>query len=431
MTRKFFIAIIILPITCFAQVRLSLTDAVNTALKNSLDIQIARSNTEVAKINNNIGIAGGLPTITGTASDQESVVNINQKLNTGTEITRDGATSNNLNASVAGTMLLYNGYRVVATKKRLEEIQSLTQQQLNAQIQQTIATVATKYYDIVRQENYLKTLQQSIDLSAQQLKVVETRQQVGLANNADLFQSQIDLNTRMQDYESQKIIIEQAKIDLLNLINLKSDSAIIISDTIIVTNNIQLSEVLAAIEKNPDVVAADQQIKINQLIEKETAAQRYPSLRANSGINYGRTKSTAGQLLLNQSYGPYVGLSLSIPIYSGGTVKRQQQTAAINTKIASFQKQSTILAYTTNATKTFKSYISNIGLVASQQKTYQLSAQLVLLALQRFQLSQATIIEIREAQKSFEDAGYRLVNLSYAAKIAEIELKRITNQLGF
>ena len=45
--------------------------------------------------------------------------------------------------------------------------------------------------------------------------------------------------------------------------------------------------------------------------------------------------------------------------------------------------------------------------------------------LQKFQLSQATILELNAAQKSFEDAAYRLTNLSYAAKIAEVELKII------
>ncbi len=56
---------------------------------------------------------------------------------------------------------------------------------------------------------------------------------------------------------------------------------------------------------------------------------------------------------------------------------------------------------------------------------------LVNLSLQRYDLSVATILELRAAQQSFEDAGYRFVNFSYAAKIADIELKRISGQLGF
>jgi hypothetical protein len=35
---------------------------------------------------------------------------------------------------------------------------------LNAQIQNTIAAVMVKYYDVVRQQGYIKTLQQSIEL---------------------------------------------------------------------------------------------------------------------------------------------------------------------------------------------------------------------------------------------------------------------------
>ena len=36
-------------------------------------------------INNNIGVAGGLPVVTATVSDNEQVINVNQKLNTGTD----------------------------------------------------------------------------------------------------------------------------------------------------------------------------------------------------------------------------------------------------------------------------------------------------------------------------------------------------------
>lgn len=410
--------------------QLTLQDAINISLKNNFDIRIAKNNAEINTINNHLGVAGGLPSVTATATDQESVVNINQKLNTGTEISRSGAASNALNANVTGTMLLYNGYRVVATKKRLEELQKQGEHLLNAQIQNTIASVMLKYYDVVRQQSYMKTLQQSIDLSTKQLELIQTKKEVGLANNADLFQSQIDLNTRLQDMQTQELIVAQAKTDLINLLNIKEDSAFIIKDSIIIDKNIQLVDVMGSINQNPLLLSLDQQVKINELLEKEVASLRKPALRANTGLNFGRTQSAAGQLLLNQSYGPFIGLSLSVPIYSGGAIKRQQQVAGINTSNAKLQKESAVLNYKTATIKTYQSYTNSINQLKTQQNTYQLSQQLVDLSLQRFQLAAATIIEVREAQKSFEDAGFRLVNLSYAAKIAEIELNRVSNKLG-
>ncbi len=411
--------------------QLTLQDAVNLSLKNNFDIQIAKNVAEINKINNDIGVAGGLPTVTATANDQESIVNINQKLNTGTEISRKGAASNALNANVTGSMLLFNGYRLVATKNRLAELQKQSEQLLNAQIQNTIASVMLRYYDVVRQQSYMKTLQQSIDLSKKQLELIQTKKDVGLANNADLFQSQIDLNTRLQDMQTQQLIVAQTKADLLNLLNVKPDSAININDTIIIDATIQLADITNSIAANPQILSLENQIKINELIEKETAALRKPSLRANTGLNFGRNQSSGGQLLLNQSYGPFIGLNLSVPIYSGGAVRKQQQTASINTRNAKLQKESTVFDFQTSTIKTYQSYTNSIEQLKTQQNTYQLSQQLVDLSLQRFQLAAATILEVREAQKSFEDAGFRLVNLSYTAKIAEIELKRVSNNLGF
>ena len=52
------------------------------------------------------------------------------------------------------------------------------------------------------------------------------------------------------------------------------------------------------------------------------------------------------------------------------------------------------------------------------------------MVMQRFKVNQATILDVKAAQASYETTGYQLVNLAYSAKIAEIELKRLCYQLG-
>lgn len=177
---------------------LRLPDAVNIALKKSLDIQLANNRVEANTINNNYGIAGGLPIVTGTLNDNEQVSSINQKLNTGTTIQRDAAATNNLTTNITGSILLYNGGRVVATKKRLQELELQSKQQLNAQVQNIMEDVMSGYYDVVRQQSYMKTIGRSIEAARQKLEIVKTRQSVGLANNADLFQANWTL---MQPYK--------------------------------------------------------------------------------------------------------------------------------------------------------------------------------------------------------------------------------------
>lgn len=429
MKRIFFLWITGLALQPVAAQNLQLQDAVNIALKNSLEIGIANNRVEIASNNNHIGVAGGLPVVTGALSDNEQITSINQKLNTGTSISRNNAAANALNANISGSILLYNGGRVTATKKRLAELQAQSKEVLNAQVQNVIADVMTAYYDVVRQQNYIKTINRSIEASSDQLRLIKIRQLAGLANNADLFQAQIDVNNLEQSKLAQELIVQQSKSELMRLLNLKPDSNIVIQDTIIIDRKIELQTVLAGLEKNADVQAANRQISISELIVKETAAQRYPTVRANAGYTFTRNKSAAGQLLLNQSYGPSVGLSVAIPIYNGSVFRRQQKNATVEVKNANLQKEILTRDYTAQAVKQFQAYVNTVSQLDSARENYKLSEKLLNLTMLRFEYKQATTLEVKNAQQSFEASGYRLVNLTYAAKASEIELKRLSNTL--
>jgi len=65
-----------------AQEPLRLADAVNIALKNSLDVQLASNDLEANTILNTYGMAGGMPLVTAAVADNEQISTINQKLNT-------------------------------------------------------------------------------------------------------------------------------------------------------------------------------------------------------------------------------------------------------------------------------------------------------------------------------------------------------------
>ncbi len=410
---------------CHAQQILQLPDAINMALKNSLDISIVKNNIEAATILNSEAIAGAVPVITSTITDNEQISTLNQKLNTGSIIQQNNATTNALNAGVTGNILLYNGGRAVATKKRLEELQALNTHRLNNQIKNIVADVSVAYYDVVRQQNYIKTIDKSIDASNQQLSIIKTRMGVGLANNADFFQAQIDFNALQQSKIAQLLVVIQAKSELLRLLTKKTDSSILLIDTIIVDTNVSLKNIQDKLSKNSNIIIADNQIKINELIVKETDAQRYPSVRGIAGYNFSRNQAAAGQLLLNQNYGPNAGVSITMPIFNGSVFRKQVHAASIDVKNATMQKQILLRDYNAQAIKYYQSYISNINQLKTAQENYTLSALLLNLILQRFQLKQATIVEVKNAQQSFEQSGFRLVNLKYAAKVSEIELKRL------
>lgn len=416
----------------FSQQKLTLSDAVSIALKNSLGIKIAKNNIQANTINNSYGFAGGLPLVGLSLSDNEQNLNLNQKASTGQTTEIAGVGSNTAALGVTASVPVYAGGKIVNEKKRLEVVQQLSEVQLTSRGLIVASNVMLKYYDIVRQQYYAKTLQHSIEVSQQKLDIVKTQREVGFANNADLFQSQLDLNGQLQSLESQKLVIDQAKTDLLTLLTLKTDSTITIEDTILVNRDLSLDSVLSSLYINPDVIAADKQIRINELAQSEIYSLRYPTINVSGQYNFNRTQNAGGlSLLVNQNYGPYLGVTLGLPIYNGSVYKKQYQIADINTNTSKLLRDTLVQNYTSLAVKTWQAYVSNLKQLETQQKNYDLSLQLLDLVMQRFQLRQATIVDVKNAQQTFEDAAYALTNIAYAAKISEIQLRKLENKLVF
>ncbi len=428
--KKFYIYIIILfPFILHAQQQLTLQNAIDTALRNNFDILIARNNAEIGRINNTFGVAGGLPSLNASATDNNSITNINQKLSNGIEINKNNASSNTVNAGIAASMVLFNGFKITAAKERLNSLQTLNELQLNQQIQNVMAAVMIKYFDIIRQQTYVKIMQRLLDVSQEKLKIIKERYAVGMANEADLLQVQIDLNSVEQNLKAQQLIVDEGKTDLLLLLGVKQFFPTTIHDTILIDKNIQMDSILLFLNRNPQYLSAEQQIRINEQIVKEVSAQRYPAIRLNAGYNYNYNKNAAGFNLYNQNYGPAIGATLQIPIFNGNVYKVQQNTARYNVKNAELQKESLLTSLKADALKTYQSYQNTLQQLNTQKNNYELSGKLVNLIIQKFQLNQATILDVKAAQASYENAGYLLVNLQYAAKTSEIELKRLVYRL--
>jgi outer membrane protein TolC len=434
LTSLFFILcfIVLASTSTHAQKTLSLNEAIQTALKNSYDIQLVENNLAIAKNNNNMGVAGALPTITNTTTNNNTLTTINQTFPDASRNTsRNGVDGSTLNNGLNASMLLFNGYRVQATKSRLASLETQNKSLLESQLLNTISTVMQQYYNVVRQQAFLKTIQKSIEASQQRLDIVKTRQEIGVANQTDLLQSNLDLNALLQAKQNQLLIIDQVKADLLNTIVMPASTSVVINDSIQIDDQLILSVVEEKMKNHPLLQSAQQLINVNQFLEKETKSLTYPTLRASTGYNYNSNKSTAGFILLNENYGPFLGVNLSIPIYSGGANKRAIKNAAINTHNAKIQFQNTEQNLTTELFKTYQSYKNSLKQTPIEIQNYEMSQSLLDLVMQKYQLGQATMVDVKQAQQSFETAGFRLVSLRFNAKIAEIELKRLSNQLTF
>jgi outer membrane protein TolC len=117
-------------------------------------------------------------------------------------------------------------------------------------------------------------------------------------------------------------------------------------------------------------------------------------------------------------------------VVQNGSVERLIHVAEFNVKNAEIEKQSVLSNLEGDAIKTYDSFQSTLLQISSQQESYKNAIKLVDILVQRFRVNQATILDLKAAQASFDAAGNTLVNLQYLAKIQEIELKRLMSRLS-
>lgn len=170
-----------------AQAPLSLSDAIQLALRNNYQIQIAERDIEVADNNNSWVAAGRYPAINLSATANNTFVNSQDPA--GFLIERS-ILSNAVTPSVSATVILFDGYRIKLTKQQLEKESVLSRDNAQVTIENAIRSVMLAYYNAQLQKERLAVLDEVLKLSRDRVAYQKIRQEFGQAGTFDFLQSQ-------------------------------------------------------------------------------------------------------------------------------------------------------------------------------------------------------------------------------------------------
>ena len=409
---------------------LSIDEAIEIALKSNYDILIAKQNLETVKANNTVGNAGMLPNINATVGDNFSVNNLNQKFTNGTEIVRNNVLGNNLNTNIALNWTVFDGFRMFITKNKLNQLEAMERFNLMESVQNKVAEVILAYYDITRQQQQLKTLKEGLNISEERRKIAEAKFTLGSSSKVDLLQAKVDANQKRVEIFNQENVIITAKKNLNRLLGRDIEQNFTVSDTIIILKNTDLVSLKSqTLKENYELKMSAKSKDIARLEKKEIGALLSPKLNLNAAYNYSLSNSQAGFILFNQSFGPSVGGTLNIPIFNGMDVNRQWQQAKINIQRQEYQYENIRAKVNTAVDKAMRDYLNALEILELEEMNISLAKENKDIARERFRLAQSSALELREAQKSYEDALFRTVNARFNAKMSEVEMKRISGEL--
>jgi outer membrane protein len=404
--------------------------AVDIAMQINLRIDIAKTDQDIARINNNWGNAGKWPTIAANIGNTFSLQNLNQTLANGTEINRNGATTNATNANLVASWRIYNGMRIRATKQRFEELEKMGDIQLQQEITRVTFDVLIAYYNIVRLNLQVKATGAIIELSREREKIAETRFNVGSAAKTDMLQASIDLNAEITNLENIYRQIETSKTLLNNLLKRPPDAPIVVADSNFTIRMIDLEEYKAKIEtQNFNMLLAQRDRAILIQDRRIINSQRLPLLTLNSVTSYNRSKATGGFFLTNQTYGPNIGLNLNIPIYNSNIFKTQLRVNEAQQKQQELVIEQLRMDLNRDMQIAFQEYQNALKISEIEKANVKLAEENNFIATERFKNLQSNSIELRQAQESLSQAQDRFINARFRAKVAATTIELISGEV--
>lgn len=417
-----------------AQRILTLEEAIATALQNNYNILLAKNDSTAFAIDYSYRNAGFLPRINGNLGTVWNNNGQKQILSDGTKRESNGLKSNVITAQLALNWTLFDGMKMFATRDKLEEFVKLGELGIKNQLVNTVATVINTYYDIVRQKQQLKAVEEQMALGQERVKLAQYKLDIGVGTKPDVLQGKVDLNAQKAAQLLQQTLIAKLKETLNQLMSVQQTAMYDVPDTIPINTALSMGDIQSEMEKNnPALLIAKKNIDIAGITLKERKAERYPTVSFNSAYNFNRTDNKAVinsfSTLFNRTRGFNYGLTASIPILNNFNARRLIKQAQLDIKYQEivYDNQKSLLNL--SLINAYKEYEQQKKALALEEESILLARENVSILFQVYKLNSTTLIQLKEAEKSLGDAYNRLIAARYSTKLAETELLRLRGDL--
>jgi len=328
--KLFFIISLLLVNHLTAQERLSVQDAVRTALERNFDIQVAEVSFEKARMNNTPGNAGLLPAATLTGNGV---------------LRYDSDAQGNYSTAGGGPGLLVNwrvfgGQAAWIRKDRLETLELWSEGNADLVAENSIQSVILAYHRVLVEKERLDVLAEVLELSADRYDYELSRQEMGLSVSFDVLQAKNAYLSDSSVFLLQELNLTNAYRNLNLLLNKPLEERPELSDVLEAPQiGDPRDQLLSRIQGSNTQIRA---LMLNQaLASQQTRLMRsalFPTLDLRAGIDYswGNVKFEQEPAIQGSSYDYYANFTLSFTLFKGGQVRRAIREAILDEKIAEY-----------------------------------------------------------------------------------------------
>ena len=432
-TQYLFVSVLLfLSITINAQNNLTLENVLAITLKENIDIKIKTNELNQVENYEKVGVLGVLPRvkINGASSFNNGTSSLEFATDDFPSINDASSESTSINGNIEFSYNLFNGLGSIYTYQKLKKQSDLKSTELLIQIEQALIKTAKQYYDIAYLQEQNKIYSDLLDVSKERYERVKIQNQFGNASKLDLLSAEIDLNKDSVNLINSNYDLKVAKNQLNQTLNRELTLDFNVDNKVEINSNLLYSDLNKEIQKNNNNILFQQYlIEVSKKDKKINSSSIFPQVNISAQYGYNNTESNTSLILDQTSLGLTGYINFTWDIFDGLARGKINQNKKIEIESNKLQLIAIEQEIQKEFNSTYQLYSNSINLIDIERRNQSTSEKFFERAKEQFYQGQLSRNDFRLAQIDLSMSKNRLNQTLYTAKIAELNLYRLSGKI--
>jgi len=432
-TKYFFVSVLLfLSININAQNNLTLENVLAITLKENIDIKIKTNELNQVENYEKVGVLGVLPRIkiNGSSSVNNGTSSLEFATDDFPSINDASSESTSINGNIEFSYNLFNGLGSIYTYQKLKKQSDLKSTELLIQIEQALIKTAKQYYDIAYLQEQNKIYSDLLDVSKERYERVKIQNEFGNASKLDLLSAEIDLNKDSVNLINSNYDLKVAKNQLNQTLNRELTLDFYVDNKVEINSNLLYSDLNKEIQKNNNNILFQQYlIEVSKKDKKINSSSIFPQVNISAQYGYNNTESNTSLILDQTSLGLTGYINFTWDIFDGLARGKINQNKKIEIESNKLQLIAIEQEIQKEFNSTYQLYSNSINLIDIERRNQSTSEKFFERAKEQFYQGQLSRNDFRLAQIDLSMSKNRLNQILYTAKIAELNLYRLSGKI--
>ena len=429
---KLFLISLFFSINFYAQKELTISEAIETTLKNNLDIKISKNIEEISKNNTSILNNNYLPSIQIGSEINKITQNIEIETPNGISGSLNDTKTDNNSAMLSLNYDLIDANGRKYNYRKSKELYSKTKLEVRDIIENTILQLYTIYFELSRLREQQNLIIKSLDISKKRLERKQLEFEYGQSNNLEVLNAEVDMNNDSIRLLNTMKKLVNAQSDLNLIMNYQSQGNYFTNTNISFLNDSEISKLYAnGIKNNTTFLIQEKEVILSKINQKINRFSYLPSLGLIGSYGWNESINDNPYAFYNKSVsdGFSAGINLRWDIFRGGKKIVANKNSKINVANSEIIKENTILKLKNELKNAYDTHFNNLYILKVQKKNVETNKDNFERNLEKYNIGSISSIEFRRAQLNLLNANLEYNSAKYQTKLSEAFFLKICGEI--